>query len=199
MTTTIDLDEGRTALVGCLTCHADVIADLRMAQPVRNVRRQPGLSRMRRRPFRMEHSMRGSGIGWMIRDYAESRNGRIRFWQHLYLFLDSCGRKKPLYEAKIDERAKRIYALFKGRGAQCFHPSLWTDRLPLIDRGDGRLPYSTVPAATCRACEFYEPARRRKQYPSCRWYRENNNMPSPLQLYANAAKEAHSIITGETP
>lgn len=30
-----DLDEGRYAAVGCLSCHADVLATLDMARPVR--------------------------------------------------------------------------------------------------------------------------------------------------------------------
>jgi hypothetical protein len=41
-----------------------------------------------------------SGLGWLAREYVEHRDGRIGWWRHLYLFLDSAGRRKRLINWK---------------------------------------------------------------------------------------------------
>lgn len=77
--------------------------------------------------------MRGiSGLSSLIKDYVESRDGRIHWFPHLYLFLDAVGQKKRVlnwkkepFEEREDSATGRKFAIFKGRGAQCFHPDKW--------------------------------------------------------------------------
>ena len=131
----------------------------------------------------------------LMRDYAESRNGRISFCRHLYLFLESAGRRKRLlngkkepFEEKKDQDG-RTYALFKGNGAHCSHPQ-WAGMFPVLENKK----WITVPIKMCRMCEFHEPARHGRRYACCRWDRQNDTRPSPFAMLGNAMREAREII-----
>ena len=147
--------------------------------------------------------MRGlSGLTGMIRDYAEHRDGRIKWWSHLYLFLDLAGRRKRLlnwkkepFEEREDKATGRKFSLFKGRGAQCFHPDKWAGLFPYWST-DGRRAYFIVPAKDCKACEFHVAAKQygRKRYAACQWFRENNNLDSPLQIYVKSVAQAEEML-----
>ena len=133
-----------------------------------------------------------------MRDYAESRNGRISFCNYLYLFLDNAGRNKRLLNWKkepFEEREDkdgRKYALFKGKGSHCSHPQ-WSGLLPSL----ANVKWVTVPVSLCRACPFHEPARHGRRYACCRWDREQDTMLSPLAMLGNALREAYQIIKGD--
>ena len=147
--------------------------------------------------------MRGiSGLSSMIRKYAEHRDGRIGWWSHLYLFLDSAGRRKRLlnwkkepFEERVDAVTGRKCALFKGRGAQCFHPDKWKSLFPYWSN-EAKRAYFIVPAKECKCCEFHIPAKPfgRKRYAACRWFRENNNLDSPLQIYVKSVTQAQEML-----
>jgi hypothetical protein len=143
-----------------------------------------------------------SSLGWLVKDYIEVRNGRISVWGHVYLFLDRAEkRKKRLARrggslfAEMADMNGRQYALFRGRGMKCQHPSKWTNLFPQFNK-EGRRPYFVVPRDDCRACEFHEPAKRygRKRYPSCRWFRENSGMDSALSLLAKSVTKAEELL-----
>ncbi len=149
--------------------------------------------------------MRGvSGLGRLVKDYAESRDGRIRWFPHVYLFVDMVRRKIPLLNWKHEHWPDRteaatgkLFNLFRGRGAQCFHDDKWKGLFPHWS-SEGVRSYFVVPQADCKACEFHEPAKHygRKRYASCRWYRENNNLESPAALFVKSVEEAKKMIDG---
>ena len=147
--------------------------------------------------------MRGvSGLSRLIKDYIESRNGRIHWFPHLYLFLDAAKRKIPLLNWKhepwpdrTDAVTGRVFNLFRGRGAQCFHPDNWKGLFPYWSQ-EGRRAYFIVPQKECKVCEFHEAAKRcgSKRYASCRWYRENNELKSPDTIFVESVNKAKEII-----
>ena len=138
----------------------------------------------------------------MIKDYTEHRDGRIGWWSHLYLFLDSIERRRKRllnwkhepFEEREDKATGRKFALFKGRGAKCFHPDKWYGLFPNISASPR--PYSIVPVKSCQTCEFHIPAKHygRKRYAACRWFRENNGLDSPLQIYVKAIEDTKEML-----
>ncbi len=147
--------------------------------------------------------MRGiSSLASMIRDYAESRNGRIHWFPHVYLFLVRAGRKprkkrwdgKP-WEERTDDATGLPYSIFAGRGAQCFHPTKWAGLFPYWSK-DGHRAYFIVPQSDCRCCEFHEKSKPygRARYAKCRWYRENSGLESPLQILEKSVEQAKEML-----
>lgn len=141
-------------------------------------------------------------LNYYIRRYAEDRNGRID-WMNLSLFVSNAGKRKRLLNWKKESWPDRTsatntepFTLFSGRAAKCHNISLWNGAFPIFNVEEGRIPYVTVPAKDCKACEFHEPAKQygRKRYASCRWYRENSGMPSMLELWAKSVREAKEIL-----
>lgn len=144
-----------------------------------------------------------SSIGWLLREYAETRNGRIVWGNDIAMFPGTEGRRKRLqrntHQGRVDwedltnERGE-VYSFFRGRSGRCKNVALWEGKFPIMENR-GR-PYTDVPAKDCKECEFHEPAKRygRNRYSKCRWFRENSGMDHPLQLLANAVNKAKEII-----
>jgi hypothetical protein len=149
-----------------------------------------------------------SGLGWLIRDYVETREGRITWRDCLWLFLDGDLRRRKrlkyrdgrLFEERKDEVTGRTWALFKGKGAICKHVQKWLGVFPLLDP-DGVRPYHIVPIKDCKSCEFHEPAKPygRKRYARCRWFRENSGLDFPLVVLQKATVDAQRMIEGKPP
>ena len=133
-----------------------------------------------------------------MRDYVESKNGRISFCSDLYLFIEKAGRRKRLLNSKKEpfepreDQNGRKYSLFSGKGSQCSHPQ-WAGMFPSLTG----VKWVTVPVSLCRECQFHEPSRHGRRYACCRWDREQDTRPSPLAMLGNAVREAHNIIKGE--
>ena len=142
------------------------------------------------------------GLSRLLKDYCEDRDGRIRWWNHLYLFLDAAGRRRRVrnwknepWEERTDAATGRLFSFFRGRGAQCFHPDLWKGVFPYWLQ-EGRRAYVIVPAKECKTCQFHEPAKPygRKRYASCRWFRDNSGMEHPFRLAVNAVSQAKEML-----
>lgn len=149
--------------------------------------------------------MRGiGGLSWLIKDYADRRNGRIEWKDYLDLWIGSegkrqrCLRRIPGGTAPFDEMEQvgRKFALFRGRSAACHNLDKWGSDFPVLN-GDKTFPYVTVPAKDCKTCEFHEPANRysrKRRYAACKWFRENSEMKSPLELYLGAVSKAADML-----
>jgi len=145
-----------------------------------------------------------SGLSWLIRDYAETRNGKITWFPSLWMFLQLAPKRAKrgtyangrLFPVEYDEGGVP-FALFLGRSAKCLHPSKWWGIFPQRHHEKSR-PYFTVAKRSCENCEFHEAAKKygRHRYAKCRWYRENSNMPSPLQLLDASVKQANEMLGG---
>lgn len=142
-----------------------------------------------------------SGLAWLIRDYVETRNGRIGFLPNGWRFIGTLSErfrcvqswdKKPWAE-KSDQEG-RPYSLYRGRTASCRNIELWRGKLPIVDVQTR--PHVTVPAKDCKACQFHEPARRsgRRRYPCCKWFRENNHMDSPAVILEKSVQQATELL-----
>lgn len=143
-------------------------------------------------------------LTYYIREYAKDRNGRIGWWRHILLYVSKAGKRKRLirncdkspFPEKIGEHHTGPYAYFVGRAAQCHNVLKWNGEFPIFNIEEGRIPYVTVPAKDCKACEFHEPAKHygSKRYASCRWYRDNSGMPSMLELWAKSLNQAKEML-----
>lgn len=147
-----------------------------------------------------------SGLGRMMRQYAEDRDGKIESGLHVWRFLDSlpkrairlmqrCTNGLREFPLQTDPSTGREIALFKGRGVKCKKPDRWTGIFPLRAVDHPR-PYFIVPPKDCQACEFHEARKQfgRRRYAKCRWFRENSGLESPLQLLGSAMQTAKEII-----
>ena len=143
-----------------------------------------------------------SSLTWLLKEYVERRNGRIGTTSILYLFIDAAGRHKRAtrravpFPEKTDEATGRQFAAFYGRGMKCHHPDKWLKIFPRFSADGKARSYFVVPQKDCRSCEFHEPSRRygRKRYPSCRWFRENSGLESPLGLVTTSLAQAQEIL-----
>jgi hypothetical protein len=149
-------------------------------------------------------SIRGiSGFSSMIRDYAETRNGRISWHDYLDLFISLAGKKKRCirrcdnqpFAEMTDKDTGKQFALYKGRSAHCHNLQKWDGAFPIL--GQDRRPYVTIPAKDCKACEFHEPKvpySRLRKYAACKWFRENSGMKSPLAMMSDALNDAAEML-----
>jgi hypothetical protein len=128
-----------------------------------------------------------SGLGWLIRDYLDTRAGRITWCNFLYLFIPAPARKQRLRNWKHEEWETRTdadgreYSSFKGRGAHCSNPTLWSGIYPRIEH-KGQTHY-IVPVTDCKACQFHEHDRHRRKFACCLLDRERlKSSPTPQQM-----------------
>ncbi len=141
-----------------------------------------------------------SQLSWMMRDYAEDRNGKINWFPNGWKPALTKGREVlrggtlPFPEC-VHETTGEVFKLFPGKHAKCANVDQF-DSLPLRAH-EARRPYRLVPAKDCKACQFHEPAKRygRKRYASCRWFRENSNMKSPAEMIGDSFKKAAEMLS----
>ena len=131
----------------------------------------------------------------MFRDLAECRLGKINWRSRVWRFNP----KKPLVNSigntlvRDDDRGRTGATLCQGRAALCHHVEKWGESLPVWKGNDDRR-YMLVPQRECRSCEFHEPSRRGRRFSACRWYRENNDIPTPGEMVAKAAAQANEML-----
>lgn len=145
-----------------------------------------------------------SSIGWLMKEYAETRDGRIAWDNHIAMRPGTEGKRKRLQRrtragmvpwGDLTTERGDAYTLFHGRSAKCNNIEMWSPKLVVLGGAKSR-PYCEVPAKDCKACEFHEPAPKygRRRYARCRWFRENSGMDHPLALWAKAVSDAREII-----
>lgn len=137
-----------------------------------------------------------SSLTWLIRDYIETRAGRITWSPIVRLFLPASTRRQPVRNFRILRDADdREYGFFRGRGAHCSQPTLWMGRYPRTEV-NGTI-YFIVPASDCKVCQYHEQGYGRRKASYCLWDRQRfSSDPSPREILANAVKEAKEIISG---
>lgn len=145
--------------------------------------------------------MRGlSGLSYLIKDYAETRNGKISTFPQRALFsFRATKRDKPIEyrwsRGFVQDSYNWLYTHYKGRGVKCCHRDKWIGLFPFHghSKSNGR-PWFHVDMKACKSCEFHEPAERRKRYASCRWFRENSGMDSPVNMFVKSMDRAVEFL-----
>lgn len=140
-----------------------------------------------------------NSLGQLAKDYVEVCAGRIQWRRLICLFLPSSRHRLKRWNGEdfksfADADGKEC-AYFRGRGAHCPHPDLWSGCYPRHERKEQS--WFVVPAVSCRGCKFHEKASQGHGYACCLWSRERHrNGPSPAELVAGAVNKAAAVISG---